>query len=350
MEKDTKRLHDLRHAVDEACIVAVTDSQGHIIFVNEKFCHISGYPSGELIGEDHSILKSGFHSSEFYAQLWETIAKGEVWRGVFKNKTKNGKFYWVDTTVIPFLNERGKIFQYIAISRDMTENKLLEEAFRELPQKIIAAQEQEKERIALDIHDDLGQTLIGTKMLITAYLPEPAFQHPDVQRFGQEILEQLDNCTEKARVVAYGLIPPHLKLMGITAAIKDLITKMNHRLNKINISFRHRNVRKIDLNGQEINLYRIVQEGLSNIVKYAKASEVSITFKRDNKRLILTIEDNGCGFDTKIKRKSGNFSRGMGLSVIRERARLLSGKVKITSRMGTGTKIAVTIPYSEESE
>jgi PAS domain S-box-containing protein len=120
-KKAEREITDYKYTIDQSSIVAITDQKGIIKHVNENFCNISKYSAQELIGQDHRIISSGYHPQSFIKNLWTTIANGNIWKGELKNKAKDGTIYWVDTTIVPFLDKKGKPYQYMAIRSDITE-------------------------------------------------------------------------------------------------------------------------------------------------------------------------------------------------------------------------------------
>ena len=127
LRQSVKELKDLKYAVDQASIVSITNLDGKILYCNEIFCQISGYSAGELLGQDHRLVNSGFHPPAFFQDLWTEIGAGSVWRGVMRNRAKSGHFFWVDTTIVPLLNEAGQCERYLALSKDVTFSQMQEQ-------------------------------------------------------------------------------------------------------------------------------------------------------------------------------------------------------------------------------
>jgi PAS domain S-box-containing protein len=158
-----KEIADYRYALDHSAIVAITDQKGIILYANDNFCTISKYDKEELLGQDHRMINSAYHPSEYIRELWVTIAHGKIWRGEFRNRAKDGTYYWVDTTIIPFLNEKGKPYQYLSIRIDITARKKAEEELQESNERFKYATQAASD-IIWELNFDNRETLVHEGM------------------------------------------------------------------------------------------------------------------------------------------------------------------------------------------
>lgn len=181
-----KELADYKYALDESAIVAITNQKGIIVYANDNFCKISKYSREEIIGQDHRIINSGYHPAAFIKGLWTTIASGKIWHGEFRNKAKDGSFYWVDTTIVPFLNSRNKPYQYLTIRIDITKKKKAE-------QKIITS---EKNLKTIFDNTSEGFILTDTHGIIKAFNDKAAeevlFNTEQTIKSGESIYDYVD--------------------------------------------------------------------------------------------------------------------------------------------------------------
>src|SRR6478735_1558736 len=163
-----------KYALDQSSIVVITDANGIITYVNENFCKRAFYQETELIGKNIRILNSGYHSVEYFDKLWTTISKGNIWKGELRNRGKDGQNYWVDATIVPFMNSSGEPVQYLSIRNDITNRKNLEQRIidqkiqeqKTVARAILHAQERERNHLGQELHDNINQILVSAKLLL----------------------------------------------------------------------------------------------------------------------------------------------------------------------------------------
>ncbi|UUZ85026.1 PAS domain S-box protein [Paenibacillus sp. P26] len=333
LKRSLQQLAELKIALDESSIVAVTDSRGLIRYVNDKFCEISKYERSEPLGRDHRIINSGYHDKAFMRNLWETISGGRIWRGEIKNRAKDGTSYWVNTTIVPLIGEDGKPDQYLAVRNEVTQLKQAEEELQQLMTKMMHIQEEERRRFSRELHDGIGQSLFSLIIQLDRSLIDSP--NDDLQR----IRENVTGIIEDVRGLAWELRPSVLDDLGVVPAIRSYVESYSSHYG-IHVRFDTDLRRRLDARG-ETTIYRIIQEALTNIAKYAQVTEAAVTLCETPSGVEARIEDSGRGF---VRSK---LSQGVGLFSMEERARAVGGTLEVASSPGSGTTVTLTIPRKD---
>jgi PAS domain S-box-containing protein len=328
-------LRKLSSAVEQtADSVVIADRDGSIEYVNPAFEALTGYTREEATGKTRRLLKSGGLDQGSYEQLWGTILSGEVFRGVFINKKKDGEPYFEEETITPLRDPHGRITHFVNVGRDITRRIRTEEALRRLNESL----EQEAERIAHALHDEAGQLLTSAHITLAEVGRDLAA--PARERL-QEVRCHLDRIEEQLRHLAHELRPRILDDMGLVPALEFLAEGVEKRAGISVTVIALLETRLPPL--VETTLYRLAQEALTNVSKHARATRVSLQLRQEPRRIHCTIQDDGVGFDAPaLLARRGE--RGLGLVGIRDRLEALGGTFQVTSTPGRGTELLVTIP------
>jgi PAS domain S-box-containing protein len=333
LRNSLKQLADVKFALDESSIVAVTDARGRIQYVNDKFCEISKYNRDELIGKDHRIVNSGYHSGSFMKELWATITAGQVWTGEIKNRAKDGSMYWMNTTIVPFVGDNGRPYQYLAIRSEVTRLKQAEEELQASLEKMMTIQEDERKTISRELHDGIGQSLFSLLIQLDRVISNPERAAEDLRI----LRENVAGLIEEVRGLAWELRPSVLDDMGIVPAVRTYIGHYEKHYG-IEVDFVSTLRSRLGIKTETV-MYRIIQESLTNIAKYADVSEAEVSIEEDGNAVTTRIADLGAGFEPDAA------STGVGRFGMAERARIAGGSLRIASAPGRGTTVTLVIPH-----
>ncbi len=223
-----------------------------------------------------------------------------------------------------------------------------EKQLRYLSSQIIAAQEIERKRISRELHDELGQALSLIKLRVRFIKRNLRDDQKFIKQECEDTLQFIDQVIENVRRLSIDLSPTVLDDLGITAAIRWLINNLKTTNKKINVAYKIINVDPFFSQNAQINIYRIIQEALTNIVEHAQAKNASINVKKQGDTISFIIEDDGIGFDIKEAMTKISIERGLGLASMKERVQMSGGVFRLSSKEGKGTQVKFRIPFKEK--
>lgn len=380
-KKAAKQAKDITDALDRTAIVAITDVQGTITFVNDKFCEISQYDRHELIGQNHHMLNSGYHPREFFREMWQEISQGRIWRAEIKNRTKNGSFYWVDTTIVPFLNDHGKPYQYLAIRTDITPLKETENELR--------IEVKERLKTLTELHNLTERLETSNRELQDfAHVASHDLQEPlrKVQAFGdrlkstceeslsdkgQDYLARMLNAASRAQILIDDLLifsrvttqAKPFEPVNLSVILQEVLSDLEIRLEKTGAMVECDPLPVVDADA--LQMRQILQNLLSNALKFHKDSVQpfiqvrSRIYHSDNQDWCeVRIIDNGIGFEEKyVERIFQIFQRlygrkdyegtGIGLAICRKIVERHGGTITAQSQLDHGSVFIFTIPIHQ---
>lgn len=363
-EKANAQLKALNHAVDKALLFASINLDGRIVYVSEKLAALMSRDDENPRGSIADYLSTKDVEQQIIDQTIRSL-RTTVMTKEHSITTKNGTEKWLEISYVP-INRKDVDFDFLIVCHDITENKLNQKEIDELRQskfdkemedqkirskKVIKAQEEERERIAKDIHDSIGQMLTSLKFNIEG------INLDNIDRAStklDEIKLLASNVIKGVRLATFNLNPPELIDYGIVAALKKLSTQTT-KLSGRNIHFvENGNLKYRFDNNTETNIYRICQEAVNNALKYAQAENIAIAVSHDQYLFSVVVEDDGVGFDMsslsdediEAKENSGH----LGLSFMKERAELINGRLFIRSEVGQGTRITLNVPIPSAGE
>jgi two-component system CheB/CheR fusion protein len=339
---------DVKYAIDQSAIVATTNTRGTITYVNDKFCEISKYPREELLGQDHRILNSGYHAKEFMRNLWTTIANGHVWRGEIRNRAKDGTIYWVDTTIVPFLDARGRPYQYMAIRYEITARKRHEEQLREQ-----AALTRLGEMAAIVAHE-VKNPIAGIRGALQVIASRMAAEQRDKAVIGDIIarLDALNGIVQDLLLYARPR-PPKRETVDIRSLLESTADLLRRDPLMANVALNITG-RPEPLLADPEQLRIVFQNLLMNAAQAMGGSgAIDVHLSVDGHGCRVSIRDHGPGMPEEVRAKAFDAffttkhrGTGLGLPIARRVVEAHGGQIDILPADSGGTTVSIQLPVA----
>ena len=346
LDMRSKDLADVNFALDQSAIVATTDTTGKITYVNGKFCDISKYSREELLGQDHRLINSSYHSKPFIRDLWVTIANGRIWRGEIRNRAKDGSIYWVDTTIVPFLDERGKPYQYMAIRYEITDRKRSEERLRE--QEALARLGQMAAVVAHEVKNPIAG-IRGALQVIGSRMTGDTRDKPIIG----EIIARLDALNRIVQDLLVFARPRELR--AEPTDVKALLTTTIEHLKRdpalagvaIDVSG---DGAVVNVDAEQLQV--AIQNVLMNAAQAMNSQgRIQISIQRQGAEWTIAMADTGPGMPDDVKEKvfepfftTRSRGTGLGLPIAKRVVEAHGGRIAIDTPPSGGTVVSMSLP------
>jgi PAS domain S-box-containing protein len=348
LRRSSKELEDLKYALDQSAIVAITNVRGDITYVNDTFCVISKYPREALLGQNHRILNSGQHGLEFFREMYRTISQGRVWRGDLRNRASDGSLYWVDTTIVPFLNEEGKPYQYVSIRYDITERKRSEAALRD--QASLAQLGKLAAVVAHEVRNPLA-AIRGALQVIGGRLDAASQERAVVL----DVIARVDGLNEivqdllqfaKPRKPVLSDVPLRMVLEGVVSLLSR-----DETLSQVSV---HLEVTDMTVS---VDMVQIQQALLNLLINGAQAMEgrgrITISASGTSESCVIEIRDEGPGIPLETRDHlfepfftTKHRGTGLGLATARRILDSHGGTLTLDCPEGGGTIARIMVPLA----
>jgi PAS domain S-box-containing protein len=386
LQQTLKELSDYKYALDASSIVEVTDSHGVMKYVNENFCKISQYTSEELVGKSHRIINSAYHSKELMRNLWTTISGGKIWRDEIKNKAKDGSFYWVLTTIIPFIDFTGQPYQYVAIRTDITEQKRIEnelleakeqaelaKAYAEIAQlnaeDAVKSKQQFLSNMSHEIRTPMNAIIGFTKVLLKTDLTAKQKEYlTAIKLSGDALIVLINDILDLAKVDAGKMSFENIPFK-LASSIKSMLHLFETKIQEKNLKLITEYDQRIPeiLMGDPVRLHQIILNLVSNAVKFTAAGSITVSILQldeDEEKVTIqfSVTDTGIGipenkkesiFDN-FQQASSNTSRifggtGLGLSIVKQLVEPQGGTIQVESEINEGSRFSFILSFPKTS-
>lgn len=344
-EDQIRQLADLKYALDQSAIVATTDVTGRITYVNDKFCEISKYSREELIGKDHRIINSGAHPKEFFRDLWRTIARGQVWHGEILNRAKDGSPYWVDTTIVPFVDDRNHPYQYTAIRSDITQRKQMEARLRE--QAALARVGQMAAVVAHEVRNPLAG-IKGAMQVLAARRPAGDDEAPVMH----DIINRVDslNVLINDLLVFARPMAPRMQPVRLARLLEEAVSTARQDPIAAGIVV---NVSSADITleaDRDLIKAMLLNLLLNSAQAMKGAGRIDITASAGTHEARISVRDYGPGIPDAVAQRmfepfvtTKTRGGGLGLAIARRTAELHGGSLTHVAPAGGGAEMIATL-------